>query len=86
VTEELRPQAVEKVGVDREAINGLLSPDGWGYASSTPVEAGDPGRFHALFGRDSLIFALPDRGLTTAAGAVRSPRGRRAGAEHTDTT
>jgi len=40
------------------AIDELLSPDGWVYASSPPVEEGDPGRFHALFGRDSLIFAL----------------------------
>lgn len=36
----------------------MLSPQGWAYASLPPVEAGDPGRFHALFGRDSLIFAL----------------------------
>jgi glycogen debranching enzyme len=41
-----------------EAAGQLLSPEGWAYASSPPVEAGDPGRFHALFGRDSLIFAL----------------------------
>lgn len=41
-----------------EAIDGLLSPQGWAYASSPPVEQGDHGRFHALFGRDSLIFAL----------------------------
>jgi glycogen debranching enzyme len=39
-------------------VRGLVSPEGWAYASSLPVEAGDPGRFHALFGRDSLIFAL----------------------------
>jgi glycogen debranching enzyme len=39
-------------------VSELLSPEGWVYASSPPVEAGDPGRFHALFGRDSLIFAL----------------------------
>jgi len=39
-------------------IEPLLSADGWAYASMDPVEAGDPGRFHALFGRDSLIFAL----------------------------
>ncbi len=36
----------------------MLSPEGWPYASSLPVEAGDPGRFHALFGRDALITAL----------------------------
>lgn len=39
-------------------LDGLLSPEGWAYASLPPVEDGDPGRFHALFGRDSLIFAL----------------------------
>jgi glycogen debranching enzyme len=36
----------------------VLSADGWAYASALPVEAGDPGRYHALFGRDSLITAL----------------------------
>ncbi len=41
-----------------EVIDGLLSPEGWAYASMPPMEEGDPGRFHALFGRDSLIFAL----------------------------
>jgi glycogen debranching enzyme len=35
-----------------------LSPAGWPYASAEPVEAGDPGRFHALFGRDSAIVSL----------------------------
>jgi glycogen debranching enzyme len=45
-------------------LDDLLSEEGWPYASTPPVEAGDPGRFHALFGRDSLICALqvlPDR-------------------------
>jgi glycogen debranching enzyme len=41
-----------------QAVTGLLSADGWLYASALPVEDGDPGRFHALFGRDSLIVAL----------------------------
>ena len=41
-----------------EALDPLLSPEGWVYASSPPVEPSDPGRFHALFGRDSLITAL----------------------------
>jgi glycogen debranching enzyme len=36
----------------------LLSEEGWAYASLPPQEPGDPGRFHALFGRDSLITAL----------------------------
>jgi glycogen debranching enzyme len=40
------------------ALEPVLSPAGWPYASSPPVEPGDPGRFHALFGRDSLICAL----------------------------
>lgn len=41
-----------------DALPDLLSPEGWAYASTPPVEEGDPGRFHALFGRDSLITAL----------------------------
>jgi glycogen debranching enzyme len=36
----------------------LLSEAGWPYASLPPQEPGDPGRFHALFGRDALITAL----------------------------
>jgi len=36
----------------------ILSDDGWPYASSLPIDAQDPGRFHALFGRDSLIYSL----------------------------
>jgi glycogen debranching enzyme len=36
----------------------LLSPDGWAHASTLSIGAGDPGRYHALFGRDSLITAL----------------------------
>ncbi|HEY6695495.1 MAG TPA: hypothetical protein VI006_21765 [Solirubrobacteraceae bacterium] len=39
-------------------IDPLLSDEGFAYASTPPVEEGDPGRFHALFGRDSLITAL----------------------------
>jgi glycogen debranching enzyme len=39
-------------------LDALLSDEGWPYASSPPVEEGDPGRFHCLFGRDSLITAL----------------------------
>jgi glycogen debranching enzyme len=45
-------------------IDVLLSDEGWPYASTPPVEEGDPGRFHCLFGRDSLITGLqvlPDR-------------------------
>lgn len=40
------------------SLESLLSPDGWVHASSTPTSEEDPGRFHALFGRDSLITAL----------------------------
>ena len=36
----------------------ILSDDGWPYASSLPIDANDPGRYHALFGRDSLIYSL----------------------------
>jgi glycogen debranching enzyme len=39
-------------------LDELLSDEGWPYASSLPVGPGDPGRFHALFGRDSLITSL----------------------------
>ena len=39
-------------------IDAVLSSEGWPYASAPPVEPGDPGRYHALFGRDSLITAL----------------------------
>jgi glycogen debranching enzyme len=41
-----------------EGLDPLLSADGWVYASTPPVAEGDPGRYHALFGRDSLITAL----------------------------
>lgn len=36
----------------------ILSEAGWPYASSLPIDDEDPGRFHALFGRDSLITSL----------------------------
>jgi glycogen debranching enzyme len=39
-------------------LEPLLADEGWVHASMPPVEKGDPGRFHALFGRDSLITAL----------------------------
>jgi glycogen debranching enzyme len=44
--------------VNLEELDPLLSDEGWPYASALPVEPGDPGRFHALFGRDSLITSL----------------------------
>jgi glycogen debranching enzyme len=39
-------------------LDDLLSDEGWPFASSLPVGPDDPGRFHTLFGRDSLITAL----------------------------
>ena len=44
--------------VSVEGLEPLLAEEGWPYASTPPVEPGDPGRFHALFGRDSLICSL----------------------------
>ncbi|HYI80806.1 MAG TPA: hypothetical protein VEW67_08100 [Thermoleophilaceae bacterium] len=40
-----------------EAIDSVLSPAGWAFASAEAGED-DAGRFNTLFGRDSLIFAL----------------------------
>lgn len=48
----------QAAALNLQALAEVLSPDGWAYASSQPVDSDDPGRFHALFGRDSLIFAL----------------------------
>jgi glycogen debranching enzyme len=71
-------------GIERRlpGLDDLLSPAGWPYASSTPVERGDPGRFHALFGRDALITSLevlparPDVGRATLR-MLASLQGRR---------
>jgi glycogen debranching enzyme len=41
-----------------QGLAEVLASDGWPYASALPVDAEDPGRFHALFGRDSLITSL----------------------------
>jgi glycogen debranching enzyme len=43
---------------DRVLGASILAPDGWPFASTQPLKPGDPGRFHALFGRDSLITSL----------------------------
>ncbi len=43
---------------DVPGLDRVLADEGWTYASSPSTGAGDPGRFHALFGRDSLITAL----------------------------
>lgn len=40
------------------ALDSLASEQGWAYASSPSIDATDPGRYHCLFGRDSLITAL----------------------------
>ncbi|MCW2866250.1 MAG: hypothetical protein JWR20_438 [Marmoricola sp.] len=67
------------------ALDALLSPEGWVHASAEAVEEGDPGRFHALFGRDALITALQVlphrsdvavatlRALASRQGCVRDP-------------
>ncbi len=52
------------------SLETLLSPEGWVHASTPPIDASDPGRYHALFGRDSLITALqvlPERPEIAAA-------------------
>ncbi|HZG49327.1 MAG TPA: hypothetical protein VEY90_07385 [Thermoleophilaceae bacterium] len=36
----------------------VLAPGGWVEASARPLDEDDPGRFPALFGRDSLVTAL----------------------------
>lgn len=41
-----------------DPLAGLLAPAGWVHASAPPQGPDDPGRFHALFGRDALITAL----------------------------
>jgi glycogen debranching enzyme len=73
------------VGPPVPDLDGLLSPAGWPYASAEPVAAEDPGRFHALFGRDSAIVSLqllparPEvgratlRALATLQGSVEDP-------------
>jgi glycogen debranching enzyme len=39
-------------------LDGLLAPEGFAYASTPPVSEDDPGRYQALFGRDSLVTGL----------------------------
>jgi glycogen debranching enzyme len=69
-----------------DVIDSLLAPEGWAYASMPPVDPDDPGRFHALFGRDSLIFSLqllplrPDIAAATLR-ALATRQGRRVDAE-----
>ena len=75
--------------VPLEELDPLLSEDGWPYASTPPVEPGDLGRFHALFGRDGLICALQVmpaanevaratlRALAARQGRTRTRRSRR---------
>ena len=54
----LRWRRGRRRGASMAWLDELLSDEGWPYASTPPVEEGDPGRFHALFGRDSLITSL----------------------------
>ena len=68
-------------------LDALLSDEGWPYASTPPVEEGDPGRFHALFGRDSLITALqllPER-PDVARATLRALAARQGVREHPGT-
>src|SRR5215470_159226 len=64
---------------DVDGLASVLSDEGWAYASAPSVEPGDPGRFHALFGRDSLITALqvlparPDVARATLRATWRRP-------------
>ena len=44
--------------MSHQSLQHLLSAEGWLHASADAVSPDDPGRFHALFGRDSLITAL----------------------------
>ena len=53
-----RRRGAARWSMPADELDPLLSDEGWPYASTPPVEEGDPGRFHALFGRDSLICAL----------------------------
>jgi glycogen debranching enzyme len=67
-------------------LDELLSPAGWPYASTQPAAPGDPGRFHAFFGRDAAIVSLqvlparPDvaratlRALASLQGASEDPQ------------
>ena len=67
------------------SLRELLAPQGWPYASAASRGSPDPGRFHALFGRDSLITSLqvlpeqPDvarrtlRALAALQGVVEDP-------------
>ena len=68
--------------MSQQSLEQLLSDEGWVHASTDPVTAEDPGRFHALFGRDSLITALqvlprrPDVAAATLR-ALAARQGRR---------
>jgi glycogen debranching enzyme len=68
-------------------LEAVLSPDGWPYASSQPIDRDDPGRFHALFGRDSLITSLqvlPER-PDVARATLRALAGLRGTADDPET-
>ncbi len=70
-----------------DELDALLSDEGWPYASTPPVEEGDPGRFNALFGRDSLICSLqliPERPRVAEA-TLRALAARQGRREHRGT-
>jgi beta-fructofuranosidase len=53
-----RDGELRRVWAPAPDLDDLRSDEGWLFASSLSTGEGDPGRFHALFGRDSLISAL----------------------------
>jgi len=69
------------------SLQPLLSPEGWAHASTPPIDASDPGRFHALFGRDALITALQvlPRRPDVAAATLRALAGRQGRREDPET-
>ena len=68
--------------MDVPGLDEVLSDEGWPYAVVAAGGRGDPGRFHALFGRDSLITSLallparPDVAVATLR-ALAERQGRR---------
>ena len=69
-------------------LDAVLAPDGWPYACAPPTDASDPGRYHALFGRDSLITALqvlPERPEIAASDAARARLARQGVTEDPET-
>jgi len=68
-------------------LDELLAPEGWPYASTLSQGPGDPGRYHMLFGRDSLVTALqvlPER-PDVARATLRALAARQGGADDPET-